>query len=214
MTSSINCRSTAISGAVEIPSYALTFFLLAYLGRRLSLCGFMIFGGGALLLIVVSSSFQGIVNALSSFGKFCIAASFSIVYIHSGELFPTSVRNSAMGVVAVTARVGGIVAPMMVNLGGVAPNLHYIVFGGLALAAGVLNLRLPDTSGLPLPESLSDMRRLMSNNIARSANASARNLSMSTDRERLLAGEFDDEDDGVGFEATPPTRAENFAMGI
>ena len=206
----IICRSTAISGAVEIPSYVLTFFLLAYLGRRLSLCAFMLSGGGALLLVAVASSFQGIVNALGSFGKFCIAASFSIVYIHSGEIFPTSVRNSAMGVVAVTARIGGILAPMMSNLRQVAPNLHLIVFGALAFSAGILNLRLPDTSGLPLPESLSDMRRLLTNKVARDAAAFSKRAAAS-DRERLLD---DEEEDGVGFESTPPKKAENFAMGI
>ena len=195
---------------MEIPSYVLTFFLLAYLGRRLSLCAFMLSGGGALLLVVVASSFQGIVNALGSFGKFCIAASFSIVYIHSGEIFPTSVRNSAMGVVAVTARIGGIIAPMMTNLKQVAPNLHLIVFGALAFSAGVLNLRLPDTSGLPLPESLSDMRRLLTNKVARDAAAFSKRAAAS-DRERLLD---DEEEDGVGFESTPPKKAENFAMGI
>ena len=201
---------------MEIPSYILTFFLLAYLGRRLSLCAFMLSGGGALLLVLVASSFQGIVNALGSFGKFCIAASFSIVYIHSGEIFPTSVRNSAMGVVAVTARIGGIIAPMMMNLRQVAPNLHLIVFGALAFSAGILNLRLPDTSGLPLPESLSDMRRLLSNRAARAAAAAfSKRPAASSDRERLLEGEFDDEEeDGVGFESTPPKKAENFAMGI
>ena len=209
------CRSTAISGAVEIPSYVLTFFLLAYLGRRRSLCGFMLLGGGALLLILVSSSFQGIVNGLVYLSKFCIAASFSIVYIHSSEIFPTSVRNSAMGLVAVAARLGGILAPMMVNLKQFAPNLHFIVFGVLAFSAGVLNLHLPDTSGLPLPESLSDMRRLLSNNTVQSTGAFPKRPGKSSDRERLLNGEFDDEEeDGVGFEATPPKKAQTFAMGI
>ncbi len=50
-------------------------------------------------------------------GKLCLAASFAVIYIHSGEIFPTTIRNSAMGLVSVAARCGGIVAPFIVLLG-------------------------------------------------------------------------------------------------
>ena len=50
-------------------------------------------------------------------GKLCLAASFAVIYIHSGEIFPTTIRNSAMGLVSVAARSGGIVAPFVVLLG-------------------------------------------------------------------------------------------------
>ena len=176
----------------------------------------MLGGGGALLLVIVASSFQGIVNALSLFCKLCIAASFSIAYIHSGEIFPTSVRNSAMGFVAVTARIGGIVAPFLINLKQIAPNLHLILFGAFTFSAGVLNLRLPDTSGLPLPESLSDMRRLLCNKVALPA-AFPKRTDSQFGYARLATSERqfeDEEEDGVGFEATPPKEAKNFAMGI
>lgn len=46
-------------------------------------------------------------SASSMFAKFSIAASFAVIYIHSGEIFPTSIRNSAMGLVSVAARAGG-----------------------------------------------------------------------------------------------------------
>ena len=43
--------ATALSGAVEIPAYVLTNFLLDYLGRRKTLCMFMIGGGLSCLTI-------------------------------------------------------------------------------------------------------------------------------------------------------------------
>jgi MFS family permease len=55
--------------------------------------------------------------AAALMGKLCLAASFAVVYIHSGEIFPTTIRNSAMGLVSVAARCGGIVAPFIVLLG-------------------------------------------------------------------------------------------------
>ena len=45
--------TTALSGAVEIPAYVLTNFLLSYWGRRKTLCAFMVSGGVACLIIQV-----------------------------------------------------------------------------------------------------------------------------------------------------------------
>ncbi|XP_023328792.1 solute carrier family 22 member 15-like [Eurytemora carolleeae] len=97
-------------------------------------------------------------------GKLCLAASFAVVYIHSGEIFPTTMRNSAMGLVSVAARFGGICAPFIVLLGDTVPNSQFTVFGVMSITAGLLNLRLPETQGKPLPETLDDMLDLKVNN--------------------------------------------------
>ncbi len=55
------------------------------------------------------------------------------------------------------SRVGGILAPFLTQLGNISANLHFFVFGGLMLSSGVLNLRLPETQGLPLPETIQDL---------------------------------------------------------
>ena len=49
-------------------------------------------------------------------GKCAISASFAIIYVFSAELFPTVVRNVAMGLCAMFARFGGIVAPVIADL--------------------------------------------------------------------------------------------------
>ena len=49
-------------------------------------------------------------------GKFCISASFAIIYVFSAELFPTVVRNVGVGSGSVFARVGGVVAPYIGQL--------------------------------------------------------------------------------------------------
>ena len=66
-----------------------------------------------------------------------------------------------MGIVSVAARAGGILSPFLASLGQVQPNLHLLVFGLLTFTSGLFNLRLPETSGKPLPESLADMRKLI-----------------------------------------------------
>jgi len=156
-------QATALSGAVEVPAYVLTNTLLRVLGRRRTLAGFMLVGGIACLGIqMLAQSLPFIVPSLALLGKLSLAASFAVVYIHSSEIFPTTLRPSAMGLVTVGARMGGILAPFIVMLGDQQENLQFTVFGMLSLAAGLANLKLPETLGRPLPDSLADMSRLLS----------------------------------------------------
>lgn len=123
----------------------------------------MLVGGIACLGIqMLAQSLPFIVPSLALLGKLSLAASFAVVYIHSSEIFPTTLRPSAMGLVTVGARMGGILAPFIVMLGDQQENLQFTVFGMLSLAAGLANLKLPETLGRPLPDSLADMSRLLS----------------------------------------------------
>ncbi len=52
--------STALSGAVEIPAYALTTLLLTRITRLWTLCGFMLAGGGALLAVIFTAPISAV----------------------------------------------------------------------------------------------------------------------------------------------------------
>jgi len=178
-------QATALSGAVEVPAYVLTNTLLRVLGRRRTLAGFMLVGGLACLGIqLLAHSLPFIVPSLALLGKLSLAASFAVVYIHSSEIFPTTLRPSAMGLLSVGARLGGILAPFIVMLGDQHENLQFTVFGMLSLAAGLANLRLPETLGRPLPDTLADMGRLLSG--GRTATSKAEHVEGS---EPLINGE-------------------------
>ena len=161
--------ATALSGAVEIPAYLLTYWLLGVAGRKLTLCLAMVTGGGACLAIqLLSALAPALIQSLALLGKLCLASSFAVVYIHSGEIFPTTVRNSSMGLMSVAARVGGIMAPFIVSLGEFIPHLQFTVLGLMSLLAGLLNLRLPETAGSQLPDTISDLSDLLKANNRRS----------------------------------------------
>ncbi|CAG0890029.1 unnamed protein product [Cyprideis torosa] len=150
-----------LGGLVEIPAYILAIFLLLHKGRRLPLCLFEVVGGVCLLVIAVvprqTFAFDWPIVVLAMVGKFCITASFGIIYIYSAELFPTVVRNIGVGSSSTCARVGGIVASFMKLLG---RNTHQVVpvllFGVSAVAAGTLALRFPETNNRKLPETLQE----------------------------------------------------------
>ncbi|CAL4079383.1 unnamed protein product [Meganyctiphanes norvegica] len=153
--------STALSGLVEIPAYLLACSVVNRIGRRLTLCGFMVFGGSACILIqLIPPQYQSVTTSLALCGKLSIAASFSVIYIHSAEIFPTVIRNSGMGIVSVAARVGGIMAPFIIMLGDYIPNLQFSFLGLMTVSAGLLNMKLPETMGRPMPETIDDILAL------------------------------------------------------
>ena len=100
-------------------------------------------------------SFSGPYLAL--LGKMCIAASFKIAYIISGEIFPTSIRTSSMGMVSAMARVGSILSPFIVMVGETLPGFQFTIFAILGLSGGLLSLGLPETKGRRLPSTLDEV---------------------------------------------------------
>ena len=75
------------------------------------------------------------------------------------------------------ARIGGVMAPFVTLVvyrpnnfykcqslshlqGDFYPTMELVIFGLVAITAGLLNLLLPETKDKPLPESIDDMWRL------------------------------------------------------
>ena len=50
---------------------------------------------------------------LSLIGKFGASACFAIVYVYTAEMFPTVIRNQAVGTCSLVARIGGIVSLLL-----------------------------------------------------------------------------------------------------
>lgn len=67
------------------------------------------------LLISVDLPWVGVL--LEMLGKFGMTSAFCIVYAVTSELFPTVIRNSAMGCCSMAARIGTIVSPFILYLG-------------------------------------------------------------------------------------------------
>ena len=154
--------STVFSGLIELPAYVITVPSLNRFGRRKTLVIFMIIGGVSCLLISAIEKLKifqpyGVSSWLGLIGKLCISASFAVVYVHSNEIFPTTLRNSAMGLVSFAARIGGIAAPFLAKLGEILPNMHFFIFGITTLVSGALNMYLPETKGAPLPENIESL---------------------------------------------------------
>ncbi|NXS12664.1 S22AD protein, partial [Neodrepanis coruscans] len=67
-------------------------------------------------------------TVLATIGKFAASASFSTSFVYTAELFPTVVRQTGVGLCSMSARVAGILAPLVRLLGQYHPAIPMAIF--------------------------------------------------------------------------------------
>uniref|UniRef100_A0A8C6TLT8 Solute carrier family 22 member 21 n=1 Tax=Neogobius melanostomus TaxID=47308 RepID=A0A8C6TLT8_9GOBI len=143
-----------LSALVEVPAYVLTWVMLRWWPRRLCLSATLILGGAVLLFIpFIPQKLAAIAVTLEMLGKFGAATAFTIVYAYTAELYPTVLRNTAVATCSMASRVGSIIAPYFIYLSNYWVSLPYVLMGTITALSGILSLLLPETHGLPLPET-------------------------------------------------------------
>uniref|UniRef100_A0A8C8RPP0 Major facilitator superfamily (MFS) profile domain-containing protein n=1 Tax=Pelusios castaneus TaxID=367368 RepID=A0A8C8RPP0_9SAUR len=154
----VNCFLSAVT---EIPAYVIAWLLLRTVPRRYSISGTLFLGGGVVLLIqLVPTNLHILSIFLVMLGKFGITSAFSMLYVYTAELYPTLVRNMAVGATSMSSRVGSIIAPYFVYLGAYDRFLPYILMGSLTVLIGILTLFLPESYENPLPENFEQMLKV------------------------------------------------------
>ncbi|XP_061103262.1 organic cation/carnitine transporter 2-like [Conger conger] len=154
----LNCF---ISACTEIPAYTATWLSLQYLPRRPCATISMLLGGGLLFFILlVPPGLTPLAISLEMIGKFFLSSASALAYSYTGELYPTGIRNTAIGTCSTASRVGTSIAPYLIHLGSYDKNLPYILLGSLTIIAGISALFLPETFGLPLPDTTDQMPKI------------------------------------------------------
>uniref|UniRef100_A0A8C4DSX7 Major facilitator superfamily (MFS) profile domain-containing protein n=1 Tax=Dicentrarchus labrax TaxID=13489 RepID=A0A8C4DSX7_DICLA len=133
----INCFLSAV---MEVPAYIIALLLLQYCSRHFCQSSTLFLGGVMILCVHL------------------IPIVWHYMYAVSSELFPTVIRNTAMGCCSMAARVGTIISPFIIYLGQYYKALPYILMGSLAISGTFLCLLLPETYGKALPETISQMQ--------------------------------------------------------
>ncbi|XP_061380566.1 organic cation transporter 1-like isoform X2 [Danaus plexippus] len=146
-----------IGGLVELPSYFIAWKSMERFGRRWVLFCFVNVGGVACLCCaLVPEAWPWVTVFLAMLGRLCAAASFSVFYVHIGELLPTVLRAQAMACASFIAGIGLLACPYIVSLASLSRDLPLVIMGVLSLFAGVITLFLPETLNQPLPQTLGD----------------------------------------------------------
>ncbi|XP_029655305.1 organic cation transporter protein-like [Octopus sinensis] len=132
----------SLGAMVEFPAYFFCIIFLDRMGRKKLQSLTMVVGGVSCLATVLpillgNSSYQWLVLLFAMIGKLGITSAFGAVYLFGCELFPTVLRNSAMGLFSTCGRIGAVVAPYIAELVSLVPitvasvqkqlNLQYIL---------------------------------------------------------------------------------------
>lgn len=146
--------------AIEVPANVMCILTFKYFGRRLPIFFYMLFGGiNCLATSFVPQKPSWIPLTLALLGKFGSTAAYGGIYLVAAELFPTLARNIGMGMSSMFSRIGGLLAPFILDLVIFVYWLPLSLFGVLSVTFGILLLLLPETSNSVLPQTIHDMEK-------------------------------------------------------
>uniref|UniRef100_A0A665V577 Solute carrier family 22 member 3 n=1 Tax=Echeneis naucrates TaxID=173247 RepID=A0A665V577_ECHNA len=148
-----------ISGLVEFPAAFLILLTIERIGRRLPFATANIVAGASCIVTAfIPDSMFWSKTVVACIGRLGITMAFEMVVFVNTELYPTFVRNLGMSICSSLCDVGGIVSPFLLyRLAAIWLELPLIIFGVMAFAAGGLVLFLPETRGVPLPDTIDDI---------------------------------------------------------
>jgi len=146
-----------LNSVAEMPAFTITAVLLDRFGRKPLTVATMWFSG----LFCLIGSLVGNVGAwkvvrmvCGIVGIFGMAGTYNLLFIYTAELFPTVVRNAALGCTTQAAQMGAILAPFVVVLGG---GLPFAAFAACGILGGMFAFYLPETMNQPLYDTFTAM---------------------------------------------------------
>ncbi|GAA6226939.1 solute carrier family 22 member 2-like [Lates japonicus] len=148
-----------ISGLVEFPAAFLILFTIERIGRRLPFAfANIVAGASCIISAFIPDSMFWFKTVVACIGRLGITMAFEMVVFVNTELYPTFVRNLGVSVCSTLCDIGGMVSPFLLyRLATIWLELPLIIFGAVAFIAGGLVLLLPETRGVPLPETIDDV---------------------------------------------------------
>ena len=88
--------------------------------------------------------------------KCSIAGGTMIIFQFGGELYPTEVRGIGIGLSSFLGGIGLTFIPFINYLGHQWLVLPIVTMGVFSIAGGVVTLKLPETLGVKLPQTLEE----------------------------------------------------------
>lgn len=147
-----------IFGAVDLPAKFVSFLVINSLGRRPAQMASLLLAGICILVNGVVPQDQSIVRtSLAVLGKGCLAASFNCIFLYTGELYPTVIRQTGLGIGSTMARVGSIVSPLVSLTADLYHSVPLFIYGIVPVIASAATALLPETLGQPLPDTVQDL---------------------------------------------------------
>jgi MFS family permease len=154
--------SYVFSGIAEISAALICWFGQDVFGRRMTLFSFYIIAGVSFLLALIPLSF-GSQNVLTLeqlmclIGSMFVSGAWGTSYLYVAEQSPTNHRGKMSAVCSIAARLGSFAGPQASLLFTWDKSITLIFFAILAISAGLVALRLPETKGKKSPNSAQEV---------------------------------------------------------
>lgn len=154
----INVLISAVAG---LPGYPVSAVLTARFSRKkILVASFILSSVGAIGALLLSAKdddkgyFAGKIFMSMFLAKSSAVVAFTLVYVFTAEMFPTTIRIVAMGTSTASARLSAFASAYAPLLFSYSRYLPFGIMGGLALSAAVVCVTLPETHNQPTMENL------------------------------------------------------------
>ncbi|KAJ1296852.1 hypothetical protein BS78_01G334000 [Paspalum vaginatum] len=152
--------SVTFNALAELPSAVLAWLLIGRTNRRSSVIALTVAAGAcSLACVAIPRGAAAARMAAEVLSFFAACTAFDVMLIYSTELFPTSVRNSAVGLVRQAMVLGGVAAPVLIALGRERSFWSFGVFGISIGCSGLFIACLPETRGKSMSDTMDEEER-------------------------------------------------------
>ncbi|CAH1800615.1 unnamed protein product [Owenia fusiformis] len=142
-----------LGSALQLPIHYLAHYKI---GRVKTFTIALVLSGVLSLSMIGLVTIQGlpILAAIASLiGTAFIETIHRIIYIYSGEIFPTPARGAGVGCGSSIGRIGSLVAPQIPLLGNIWYGLPYVAMGVIPIIVGIMCFWLPETMNKRMPDT-------------------------------------------------------------
>ncbi|KAK7088889.1 solute carrier family 22 member 15-like [Littorina saxatilis] len=152
-----------LNSLVEGASCILMVFMLSRFGRKPTLVLFHVIAGIGLIASSVCSHYKDVSGVhitgtvVSLLGKMGIGGAFNTMFMFTPEIFPTNIRNRALGTSSACATLGMMISPYGNILADYAIWAPGAVFGACCALAVLCLLALPESKDRELPQTTHDV---------------------------------------------------------
>ncbi|XP_032219160.2 solute carrier family 22 member 15-like isoform X2 [Nematostella vectensis] len=153
----------SIRELINLPSFLCFVLLATCVGRRFTTLISMVLSGVLCVIFAAASdgfiftAYDTLTIIIQLLGRFFVVLSMTSLGVYSIELFPTSARCSALGLVTSFSFLGAAISPLFMSLQSLNPMVPLAMLGSVSLFAGVLiRVMLPETKGAMTSETLED----------------------------------------------------------
>ncbi|XP_067907148.1 putative transporter SVOPL isoform X2 [Heterodontus francisci] len=153
MFESADYQTMVISTLGEFLFIPFSPFIIETLGRRHSLA-LTLGASGIFFLFLNFCSSRAVLTTLLFVLRALVSANFTIIYIYTAEVYPTTIRSLGLGSCSSMARIGAMVAPFVAQvLLGTWPVTALCFFSAVCIICSILAFTLPiETQGRAMQE--------------------------------------------------------------